>query len=259
MTTVGIDTSRQLSIFGGRNEAWESFDLCDADVRLSHNFLGGTDADRVLNALLTTIPWKQDKIRCYGKVHDVPRLHQWYGDPGLTYTWSGITMHPEPWIAILQEVREHAERVSGTRFNTVLLNYYRNGEDSLSWHADDEPELGKTPIIASVSLGAERDFLMRHNDWPRHQDQKIRLSHGSLLVMGGTTQSYWKHSVPRRKRVHQPRVNLTFRQVGSRHQTPVLRRNEVGSAQMNTTVQVAGVMAEPARSQPGPLTFKEIA
>lgn len=210
------DTGGQLSMLGGLEGAWKKLALADADVRLRRDFLRGAEAERLFNTLLNEIPWKRDKIKFFGKEHDVPRLHQWYGDEGLTYKWSGITMHPEPWSPLVMEVRQLAERAASevypdTKFNTVLLNLYRTGEDSVSWHADDEPELGDEPVIGSVSLGAERDFMMRHNDQTDRGDVKITLPHGSLLLMAGATQSNWKHAVLKRKSIKLPRINLTFR------------------------------------------------
>jgi alkylated DNA repair dioxygenase AlkB len=190
--------------------SWEIFSLPDADVRLQRAFLSPTEATRLLNELLSDTPWRQDTISFYGKEHLLPRLQQWYGDEGLTYTWSGIHMAPIAWSPTLLHIKRLAEEAAGTPFNTVLLNHYRLGSDSVSWHADDEEELGEDPVIASVSLGAERDFMLRHIE-RRVDDITIPLPHGSLLVMAGATQSYWKHSLPRRKRVTVARVNLTFR------------------------------------------------
>lgn len=196
----------------GLTGGWQTFQLPDAEVRLSRAFLPPSEADSIFERLLKEVPWRQEKIRFYGKEHNVPRLTQWYGDAGLTYTWSGIKMNPEPWSADTQWLRERVESRCGRRFNTVLLNLYRDGNDGVAWHADDEPELGPQPVIASVSLGAERDFILRHND--RDDMLKLPLPHGSLLVMAGDTQEHWKHALPKRKGVGRPRINLTFRHVG---------------------------------------------
>ena len=205
----------QLSLLGKLAPRWERVELPDADVRLCREFLAATEAQRFFEELTNAVPWKQDRIKFYGKEHPVPRLHQWYGDPGLTYKWSGITMHPEPWSPVVQRVRAKVEEVAQSQFNTVLLNLYRDGNDSVSWHADDEPELGLSPVIASVSLGAEREFLMRHNQQETLglADKAIPLPHGSLLLMAGETQRHWRHSVPKRKSVRGSRINLTFRWV----------------------------------------------
>lgn len=189
------------------------FVLPDADVAL-HEFLGEEEADRLFEELRVSIPWRQDRIRLYGKEHDAPRLHQWFADGGMSYTWSGIRMEASPWVPALREIRERLEVKTDIHFNTVLANLYRDGHDTVGWHADDEPELGPEPVIASVSLGAERDFVLQHKE---RTDLKevIPLSHGSLLLMKGRTQACWQHCVPRRKRVRGARINLTFRLVST--------------------------------------------
>jgi alkylated DNA repair dioxygenase AlkB len=158
------------------------------------------------------IHWQHDRIKLYGKSVPLPRLSAWYGDPGKSYTYSGLTLHPHPWNDGLRTIKQAVEPAAGERFNSVLLNWYRNGEDHMSWHADDEPELGCNPVIASVNFGASRDFVLRRTDEPR-QKIKIPLHHGSLLVMRGALQHHWQHSVPKRKRVTGSRFNLTFRRI----------------------------------------------
>ena len=159
------------------------------------------------------IHWKQDFITLYGKRSPLPRLTSWYGDSGIPYTYSGIKSAPNAWNKGLLSIKQKVEERAGALFNSVLLNWYRDGEDKISWHADDEPELGHSPTIASVSFGATRDFLIRNND-----DHSLKLTfplrHGSLLVMGGELQHYWQHSVPPRKNAAGSRFNLTFRQIG---------------------------------------------
>lgn len=192
---------------------WEQFNLPDADVRLLHGLFDPQVSERYLRDLIAEVPWRQDKISMYGKILNLPRLQQWYGDEGLTYTWSGIEMKPLPWTPLLLEIKREVEEHSGVTFNTVLLNRYRNGNDTVTWHSDDEKELGTNPIIASVSFGAERDFQLRHNTRIELGYLNVQLTDGSLLLMAGTTQAYWKHQLPRRKRVLGERVNLTFRRV----------------------------------------------
>ena len=168
----------------------------------------------LLARLFSHVSWRQDSITVRGRTHLLPRLQQWYGDEGSVYSYAGIKMEPLPWLPYLQEIREDLERVVGKPFNSVLLNLYRNGSDTVGWHADDEPELGVDPVIASISLGAERDLLFKHNDPNVRADRvRIALAHGSLLVMSGQTQRCWKHSLPRRARVTLPRINLTFRNI----------------------------------------------
>lgn len=159
------------------------------------------------------IIWKQDSIKLYGKVIPLPRLTSWYGDSGKSYTYSGIKSQPNDWNKGLLYIKEKIEHFSGVVFNSVLLNWYRDGGDHLNWHADDEKELGKNPIIASVNFGETRDFIIRKND-----DHSIKiaipLKHGTLLLMRGELQHFWQHSVPKRKNIRSSRFNLTFRQIG---------------------------------------------
>ena len=192
---------------------WERIEAADANISILRGFFTDSEGFTLLRKLIDETPWRADRIRLFGVEHDVPRLQQWFGDAGRAYKWSGIRMDPLPWTRTLLDVRQRVEHVVGKSFNSVLLNYYRDGSDTVGWHADDEAELGCTPIIASVSLGAEREFLMRHRLKP---DARVRimLSHGSLLMMSGTTQRFWQHSLPRRKTVREPRVNLTFRTFG---------------------------------------------
>ena len=162
----------------------------------------------------TNINWKQDEIKMFGKTIPLPRLTSWYGDKGKGYTYSGITSQPNEWNKGLSYIREQVEKIAEEDFNSVLLNWYRDGEDYLSWHADDEPELGPSPVIASVNIGQSRDFLLRHK-LDKSKKIVIPLHHGSLLIMRGELQKYWEHSVPKRKSVVGSRFNLTFRRIFS--------------------------------------------
>ena len=157
------------------------------------------------------ILWKQDYINLYGR-KALPRLTSWYGDAGKVYTYSAIRSEPNPWNEGLLYIKQEIERVSKTRFNSVLLNWYRNGEDYMSWHADDEKELGINPVIASVNFGETRDFILRSKS---DMTLKIRmpLEHGTLLIMRGALQHHWEHSVPKRLSVKKSRFNLTFRNI----------------------------------------------
>lgn len=158
------------------------------------------------------VRWKQDNLKMYGKSIPLPRLTAWYGDPGAAYTYSGIKSEPNPWTDGLLHIKGRIEDATNAKFNCVLLNWYRDGRDSLSWHADDEKELGEDPVIASANFGATRDFQLRRNS---DHDQKITipLMHGSLLVMRGALQRHWKHAVPKRANVDGSRFNLTFRSI----------------------------------------------
>ena len=188
-------------------------DLPDAEVELRTALLGHCEAWNLFHLLLAQVPWRQDHICLWGQQHALPRLHQWFADPGLSYTWSGIEMQPQPWPDALRVLREKLIRETGVAFNSMLANLYRDGADSVGWHADDEPELGDAPVIASISLGAQRDFQLRHRLRKDVPVCTIALPHNSLLLMGGGTQRMWKHQLPRRKRVATARINLTFRLV----------------------------------------------
>jgi alkylated DNA repair dioxygenase AlkB len=160
--------------------------------------------------LTNNIPWQQDDIRVFGKVHPQPRLTALFGNQGRSYSYSNIKMEPHPWNPLLQQIKSQIESVSDAKFTTVLLNQYRDGKDSNGWHADNEKELGTNPIIASVSFGTERIFQLKHNTIPDLK-QNILLEHGSLLLMKGTTQHFWKHQIPKTAKQIGSRINLTFR------------------------------------------------
>jgi len=158
------------------------------------------------------IKWKQDSIKLYGNVIRLPRLTSWYGDRGKCYTYSGITSVPNEWNTGLLYLKGEIEKWAGVNFNSVLLNWYRNGDDHMGWHSDDERELGENPVIASANFGETRDFVVRRKD---DKTKKIvfPLAHGTLLIMQGELQHYWEHSVPKRKRANGSRFNLTFRSI----------------------------------------------
>lgn len=187
--------------------------LPDADVRLVEWFLAPDEADALLDALLEGVDWEQHPVWIGGRRIASPRLSAWYGDPGASYRYSGETYAPKPWIPPLARLRERLEAFTGGRFNSALANLYRDGRDSMGWHADDEPELGDAPLIASLSLGATRRFRMRHRQRRELDPAAIALAHGSLLLMRGPTQRGWQHAVPKTRRVDEPRVNLTYRWV----------------------------------------------
>ncbi len=160
------------------------------------------------------IKWRQDYIRMYGREVPLPRLTAWYGDAGKVYSYSGITSVPHEWNDGLLYLKSRVEKAAGASFNSVLLNWYRDGQDCLGWHADDEPELGNHPVIASASFGVSRDFVLRLNK--DHQTKLVLpMHHGTLLVMMGDIQQHWQHSVPKRKRVLGSRFNLTFRKISA--------------------------------------------
>jgi len=189
-----------------------NYDLPDAEIRYFPTFFTPSKADFLLDQLLRTIEWKQNTIKMYGKENPVPRLEAWYGDKGKSYAYSGIKMEPRPWTDDLLFIKKSIEAKAGVIFNSVLINYYRNGQDRVAWHSDDEKELGRNPIIASVSLGAVRNFKLRHKHYKSNdQKEQIILNHGSFLLMEGTTQHNWMHEIPRTAKPIGPRINLTFR------------------------------------------------
>lgn len=179
-----------------------------ADVTLHESPDLGAHPDHLFEALKRDIPWEQRSLRIQGREVPQPRLISWHGDVG--YSYSGIRMVLNPWTPLLETIRRSVEAVTDTRFNSVLLNAYRNGRDSISMHADDEPELGPRPTIASVSLGCERVFDMRRKDG-KGPTVHIPLTHGSLLVMAGDTQRNWKHGIAKTRSQAGERINLTFR------------------------------------------------
>lgn len=192
-------------------DIWQQISAPDAEIRFAPNFLDFHTARAYFDELREAISWRQDKIRVYGQLHNVPRLHQWYGDPGTEYVWSGLIMQPQEWIPPLLRLKALIERATDATYNSLLANLYRNGDDAVGWHSDDEPEFQGHPTIASLSLGAGRDFILRHNHRRDVANIKITLTHGSLLVMSGRTQQTWQHTVPRRAGVIAPRINLTLR------------------------------------------------
>ncbi len=183
----------------------------DGEVFLFSDFFADK-ANRYLEQLEEFIDWKQEEIVMFGKRMNVPRLTAWYGDPGANYAYSGIKLEPFPWTPLLSEIKHKIEKQSSYSYNSVLLNLYRDGRDSMGWHSDDEPELGKNPVIASVSFGEHRKFHFRHKD-KKYDSVKLELGHGSLLVMTGETQHHWQHQVPKSKRAMKSRINLTYRRI----------------------------------------------
>ncbi|RTY93367.1 alpha-ketoglutarate-dependent dioxygenase AlkB [Flavobacterium sp. GT3R68] len=186
------------------------FDLPDAIIGYYPNLFDKTEADTIFNELLQTTLWQQDEITLFGKTHPQPRLTALYGNDGKPYSYSHITMQPHPWSLLLHKIKHKIKTVVDTNFTSVLLNLYRDGKDSNGWHADNEKELGENPVIASVSFGAERSFHLQHN-LDKNCKQKIILEHGSLLIMEGTTQHFWKHQIAKTAKPIGPRINLTFR------------------------------------------------
>jgi alkylated DNA repair dioxygenase AlkB len=187
-----------------------------ADLWLDPQFLSSTLAGALLDDLTEAVPWQQRSIRLFGKSLPQPRLTAWYGEPEATYTYSGLRWEPRPFTSKLDMLRRRVEAATGARFNSVLLNLYRDGRDSMGWHADDEPELGSDPTIASLSLGASRRFRLRPQSGTEAEAFGLDLPSGSLLLMRPPTQAQWQHALPKTSRPVGPRLNLTFRWVGAR-------------------------------------------
>jgi alkylated DNA repair dioxygenase AlkB len=175
------------------------------------HFFDEPESDRLFRNLHAQLAWKEEPIRLFGKWMMQPRLTALYGDK--KYTYSGREMHPLPWTSDLVYIKEKVEQHTGSRFNAVLCNLYRNGADSMGWHSDDEKELGPNPVIASLSLGAVRKFKLKHKYNTGIPLHKMALGNGSLLTMKGTTQHHWKHEIPKEPGITAPRINLTFRYI----------------------------------------------
>jgi len=189
--------SRQLPIADGELRLWQRVDL-------------GQDYAQLLARLVADSAWRQEEITVYGKTYRQPRLSAWYGDLG--YSYSGIRLEPEPWTATLQAIRQRVEMLTGHSFNSVLLNYYRDNNDRMGMHSDDEKELGPRPVIALLSLGEARSFLLRHKT-RKDLGIKLPLPAGSLLLMSGDLQRHWRHGINSQRQACGARINLTFRRI----------------------------------------------
>jgi len=184
--------------------------LDDADLHYQAHWLAPATADQWLSGLLADTPWEQSVVHLHGRDYPVPRRVAWYGDARASYGYSGLQHQPLPWTPLLTSIRQQIETQVAAPLNAVLLNLYRDGQDSMGWHSDDEAELGNNPLIASLSLGGVRRFDLRRKGQGRIA-HSLELEHGSLLVMRGSTQHYWQHQVAKTRRHCEPRVNLTFR------------------------------------------------
>lgn len=186
------------------------FNLPNASVEYYPNLFDSSNSKMLFDKLFNEIPWQQDDITVFGKTHAQPRLTALFGNEGKQYSYSNIIMQPHSWNPLLMHIKLEVEKICQENFTTVLLNLYRNGKDSNGWHADNEKELGRNPTIASISFGAERMFHLKHNTIP-DATKKIVLENGSLLVMKGETQHFWKHQIAKTSKEIGPRINLTFR------------------------------------------------
>lgn len=189
-------------------------DVPEPELEWYPHWLAPDEAAAALASLIGEVAWKQDTIGTPGGPKLLPRLTAWQGDRGAVYVYSGIRNEPLAWTPTVLQLKVATEAVTGATFNSVLLNRYRSGEDSMGWHADREPELGSEPVIASVSLGVARRFDLRHNE--SGALRSFELTSGSLLVMRGHTQAHWRHRIPKAPGLRGERVNLTFRFVTPR-------------------------------------------
>lgn len=215
----------------------ELLDGVECSARYRPGWLTTTEADRALEDLWREVPWDRHRVRLFGREVPAPRLSSWHGDPGIDYRYSGTRHRAQPWTERLSALRARLQADTWVDFNGVLVNAYRNGNDSMGWHSDDEPELGPEPIIASISLGAPRRFCFRRRDRPAERVE-VMLEHGSLLWMSGACQRLWQHALPKMAAAGGLRINLTFRRlqpaaaVGSNE--PFRQRSEPTSSRSRT-------------------------
>jgi len=181
----------------------------DGEVVYYGKVITQLEEQRILQELVSTIAWKNDEAVIFGKHIITKRKVAWYGDSEYAYTYSNTTKQALLWTDELMKIKQLTEQITGAKFNSCLLNLYHDGDEGMSWHSDDEKSLGKNTTIASLSFGAERKFAFKHKT--TKQTVSLVLDSGSLLVMKGTTQTYWLHRLPKTTKVTRPRVNLTFR------------------------------------------------
>lgn len=193
------------------DKRFEKIAIPDAEVWYAPAFFDSQTSDLYFKQLLEQVNWKQENIKLFGKEMPMPRLTAWYGDKG--YTYSGLENKPQPWLPVLLQIKEKIQNATGHSYNSVLLNLYQNGQHSMGWHSDDEPELGPEPGIASVSFGAARRFGFRHRYNKAQKNLYLTIAHGSLLLMQGPTQHNWQHAIPKTARPTGNRINLTFRNI----------------------------------------------
>lgn len=192
-------------------DKYENLIPTDGEMFLIPDFLSQSEASTIQHRLLSELAWEEESLVVFGKSVQVPRLVCWYGDPQAVYSYSGTVHHPSPWTSTLKSLKTRIENFSGHKFNSVLGNLYRNGGDSMGWHADKEKELGVNPFITSLSVGENRLFRLRHNQ--SKKTINLYLTHGSLLLMGGNIQHRWRHCVPKIPQLKKSRINLTFRNI----------------------------------------------
>jgi alkylated DNA repair dioxygenase AlkB len=208
------------------NQEFEHLSIPDADVSILRDLETHASHDAIFEKLLRESKWQQREMNIYGKKVLQPRLTAWYGDPDRTYVYSGIRNKPLPWTDLLRELKRRIEDCTDEKFNSVLLNYYRDNNDSMGFHSDDEKELGPDPSIASLSLGDKRTFLFKHKKRKDLDAISVPLSSGSVLLMKGATQRNYRHAINRESRPCGPRINLTFRRIYTSAELDALRERE---------------------------------
>ncbi len=202
---------------------FREFSVVEGNLRLYPHLFSASESERFLDDLKREVDWKSERITMFGRSCPLPRLTAWYGDPGARYRYSGLSLEAVGWTPTLLRIKSRIEAVATSSFNSVMLNYYRDGQDSVSWHSDDEPELGRDPVIGSVSFGSERPFQLRHRadhaavpasiHAPARNRLTLNLPSGSYLEMGAGMQRNWVHRLPKRPRLTEERINLTFRTI----------------------------------------------
>lgn len=201
-----------LDLFGS-DAALSPLEVEDAELSFARHLDLGQSDDALLQELIATTPWRHEAVTVYGKSHLQPRLTAWYGDAGQAYAYSGLQLKPLPWTPTLARLRNLVQHLAQAPFSSVLLNHYRDHRDSMGMHSDDEKELGPTPVIASLSLGATRSLVLKHKTRPELKPLRLALPSGSLLLMKGPTQQNWKHGIDKQSTPCGPRINLTFRRI----------------------------------------------
>jgi len=208
------------------SQEFEALPIADADVSILRDLETHAPHTNIFEKVLHDSKWRQREMNIYGRKVLQPRLTAWYGDPDRAYVYSGIRNKPMPWTDLLREIKRRIEDCTEQKFNSVLLNYYRNNNDSMGFHSDDEKELGPDPTIASFSLGDERTFLFKHKIRKDIGTVSVPLPGGSVLLMKGATQRNYKHAINRENRPCGPRINLTFRRIYNKDEIAQLKSQE---------------------------------
>ena len=183
----------------------------DLKIRVQEGFFNPIESNELLQSLIENLPWESMKIRMFGREVVIPRLQCWIGDDGCEYSYSGKHLHRQPWTSELLMIKDQILESTNLNFNSVLVNYYRDGQDSMGWHADDEKELGENPTIAALSFGGERDLVFKNI--LSKETLAVPQLNGALIIIEGQTQQYWQHSIKKTKKFISPRINLTFRNI----------------------------------------------